>query len=99
MSDLRARAQALRDQFVTAGAQVVDPPVLQPADLLLDLYGEDIRGRAYVTSDAMRGEQIRDLDAQRTRGHQTLQKFTVSKIDFASLKPFTSIEERKLALP
>jgi len=58
MSDLRARAQTLRDQFVAAGAQVVDPPVLQPADLLLDLYGEDIRGRAYVTSDAMRGEQM-----------------------------------------
>ena len=58
MIDLRARAQALRDQFAQAGAQVVDPPVLQPADLLLDLYGEDIRGRAYVTSDAMRGEQM-----------------------------------------
>ncbi|MEO0767256.1 MAG: ATP phosphoribosyltransferase regulatory subunit, partial [Pseudomonadota bacterium] len=58
MSDLRARAHALRGQFVAAGAQVVDPPVLQPADLLLDLYGEDIRARAYVTSDAMRGEQM-----------------------------------------
>jgi len=58
MSDPRARALALRDQFVAAGAQVVDPPVLQPADLLLDLYGEDIRARAYVTSDAMRGEQM-----------------------------------------
>lgn len=58
MTDLRARALALRDQFVAAGAQVVDPPVLQSADLLLDLYGEDIRARAYVTSDAMRGEQM-----------------------------------------
>ncbi|MEO0379708.1 MAG: ATP phosphoribosyltransferase regulatory subunit [Pseudomonadota bacterium] len=58
MSDLRSRAQAMRDRFVAAGAQVVDPPVLQSADLLLDLYGEDIRGRAYVTSDAMRGEQM-----------------------------------------
>ena len=58
MSDLRARAQALCDRFVAAGAQAVNPPVLQPADLLLDLYGEDIRGRAYVTSDAMRGEQM-----------------------------------------
>jgi len=58
MSDLRARALALRDRFVAAGAQAVDPPVLQPASLLLDLYGEDIRARAYVTSDAMRGEQM-----------------------------------------
>jgi ATP phosphoribosyltransferase regulatory subunit len=31
---------------------------LQPAETLLDLYGEDIRARAYVTSDALRGEQM-----------------------------------------
>jgi len=29
-----------------------------PAGALLDLYGEDIRGRAYITSDALRGEQM-----------------------------------------
>jgi len=38
--------------------QVVETPVLQPAEVLLDLYGEDIRARAYVTSDALRGEQM-----------------------------------------
>lgn len=32
--------------------------MLQSAELLLDLYGEDIRARAYVTSDALRGEQM-----------------------------------------
>ncbi|MDC3265334.1 hypothetical protein OAU61_04555, partial [Planktomarina temperata] len=32
--------------------------ILQPADVLLDLYGEDIRARAYVTSDPLRGEQM-----------------------------------------
>lgn len=32
--------------------QLVHPPVLQPADLFLDLIGEDIRRRAFVTSDA-----------------------------------------------
>lgn len=37
---------------------MVEPPVLQPAGPLLDLYGEDIRARAYVTSDALRGEQM-----------------------------------------
>ena len=58
MMDARQRAFALRDRFVAAGAQAVEPPVLQPADLLLDLYGEDIRARAYVTSDALRGEQM-----------------------------------------
>ena len=58
MADVRLRAMALRDSFVAAGAQVVEPPILQSAETLLDLYGEDIRGRAYVTSDALRGEQM-----------------------------------------
>ncbi|MCF6232879.1 MAG: ATP phosphoribosyltransferase regulatory subunit [Rhodobacteraceae bacterium] len=53
-----ARAANLRARFEDAGAQVVETPVLQPAGILLDLYGEDIRARAYVTSDALRGEQM-----------------------------------------
>ena len=53
-----AKAAALRSLFEAAGAVPVDPPILQPAETLLDLYGEDIRARAYVTSDAMRGEQM-----------------------------------------
>ena len=53
-----ARATALRGMFEAEGAQVVETPILQPADTLLDLYGEDIRARAYVTSDAVRGEQM-----------------------------------------
>jgi len=55
---IRERAAALRTRFETAGALAVETPVLQPAGTLLDLYGEDIRGRAYVTSDALRGEQM-----------------------------------------
>ncbi|WP_371225333.1 ATP phosphoribosyltransferase regulatory subunit [Roseovarius sp. 2305UL8-3] len=57
-SAIRAEAARLRDMVEETGAQVVETPVLQPADLLLDLYGEDIRARAYVTSDALRGEQM-----------------------------------------
>lgn len=53
---IAARAALLRQRFEIAGGQVVDLPLLQSADTLLDLYGEDIRGRAYVTSDALRGE-------------------------------------------
>ncbi len=53
-----ARAAELRAHFEGAGALAVEPPILQPAETLLDLYGEDIRARAYVTSDAMRGEQM-----------------------------------------
>ncbi|THH36272.1 ATP phosphoribosyltransferase regulatory subunit [Aliishimia ponticola] len=56
--DTNARAMGLREVFETAGAEVVDPPLLQPAETLLDLYGEDVRGRAYITSDALRGEQM-----------------------------------------
>ncbi len=53
-----AKATALRRFFEGQGATPVEPPILQPADTLLDLYGEDIRARAYVTSDALRGEQM-----------------------------------------
>ena len=56
--EVLARAAELRAEFVAAGAAVVETPILQPAELLLDLYGEDIRARAYVTSDALRGEQM-----------------------------------------
>jgi ATP phosphoribosyltransferase regulatory subunit len=52
------KAARLREMFMQAGAQPVECGILQPADTLLDLYGEDIRGRAYVTSDALRGEQM-----------------------------------------
>ena len=56
--DTNALAATLRAGFEAQGAQAVEPPILQPADTLLDLYGEDIRARAYVTSDALRGEQM-----------------------------------------
>ena len=55
---IRQKAVDLRAQFVAAGATIIDLPVLLPAETLLDLYGEDIRGRAFVTSDALRGEQM-----------------------------------------
>jgi ATP phosphoribosyltransferase regulatory subunit len=53
-----SRAADLRGVFEAAGATPVEAQILQPADTLLDLYGEEIRARAYVTSDAMRGEQM-----------------------------------------
>jgi ATP phosphoribosyltransferase regulatory subunit len=57
-SETLAKAAQLRAMFEAQGAMVVEPPILQPAETLLDLYGEDIRARAYVTSDALRGEQM-----------------------------------------
>jgi len=53
---IRAEAARLQAAFVTAGAHPVEADVLQPAETLLDLYGEDIRARAYVTNDPLRGE-------------------------------------------
>lgn len=53
-----ARAADLSAGFEAAGALRIETPILQPAEALLDLYGEDIRARAYVTSDALRGEQM-----------------------------------------
>jgi ATP phosphoribosyltransferase regulatory subunit HisZ len=53
----RGRA-ALLAPFRAAGAQPVEADILQPAETLLDLYGEDIRARAYVTADPLRGEMM-----------------------------------------
>jgi ATP phosphoribosyltransferase regulatory subunit len=45
-----------RAAFEAAGATHVELPILQQADTLLDLYGEDIRGRAYTARDPLAGE-------------------------------------------
>ena len=37
--------------FARAGFEPVAPPVIQPADLFLDLIGEDLRARTYVFTD------------------------------------------------
>ncbi|MEM8978759.1 MAG: ATP phosphoribosyltransferase regulatory subunit [Pseudomonadota bacterium] len=51
-------AQNLVAGFQARGAARVEAAILQPADTLLDLYGEDIRARAYTTADPLRGEQM-----------------------------------------
>jgi ATP phosphoribosyltransferase regulatory subunit len=45
------RAPALVASYVRAGYMRLDPPVLQPAEPFLDLSGEDIRRRMFLTSD------------------------------------------------
>ena len=56
------RAEAARLQALLAdavgGARAIEADILQPAETLLDLYGEDIRARAYVTADPVRGERV-----------------------------------------
>lgn len=55
---IRAEAERLFAAFRAAGAQAVDADLLLPAGALLDLYGEDIRARAYVTQDPILGEMM-----------------------------------------
>ena len=54
----RATGARLLSAFRAAGAVEVETDILQPAGALLDLYGEDIRARAYVTSDPLSGEMM-----------------------------------------
>lgn len=55
---IQAEAARITDVFRAAGADTVEAAILQPAAVMLDLYGEDIRGRAYVTHDPMQGEMM-----------------------------------------
>jgi len=55
---IRRLGAALRDWFADRGAVPVETDILQPAGTLLDLYGEDIRARAYVTADPLLGEMM-----------------------------------------
>lgn len=57
-ADIRAEAIRLRTRFEARGAEVFEADILQPAGALLDLYGEDIRARAFVTQDPLRGEMM-----------------------------------------
>ena len=57
-SDIRAEADRILARFASSGAETVETDILMPAGTLLDLYGEDIRARAFVTQDPLRGEQM-----------------------------------------
>lgn len=54
----RAETERILSVFEAAGAVRVEAAILQPAGTLLDLYGEDIRARAYVTRDPVEGEMM-----------------------------------------
>jgi ATP phosphoribosyltransferase regulatory subunit len=45
------RAEALVASYERTGYRRVAPAILQPADPFLDLSGEDIRKRMYLTTD------------------------------------------------
>src|SRR5271163_2877257 len=49
----QAAAQGLLASYMRAGYVQTDPPVLQPAEPFLDLSGEDIRRRMFLTTDPL----------------------------------------------
>jgi ATP phosphoribosyltransferase regulatory subunit len=53
----RARAETLVDLFERAGYLRAEPAILQPADVFLELSGEELRRRLFLTSDAS-GEEL-----------------------------------------
>ncbi|MEM6618364.1 MAG: ATP phosphoribosyltransferase regulatory subunit [Pseudomonadota bacterium] len=55
---IRTTAAGLTQAFQDAGALPVETETLLPADVLLDLYGEDIRARAFTTYDPAQGERM-----------------------------------------
>lgn len=55
---IRSEAARLLTYFEDHGAARVEADILQPASTLLDLYGEDIRARAFTTQDPVLGEAM-----------------------------------------
>jgi len=55
---IRSEAARLEQIFIDAGALRIEADSLLNAETLLDLYGEDIRARAYVTNDPVMGERM-----------------------------------------
>ncbi len=48
---LEAQAQLLMSVFAKAGHEAVAPAIIQPADVFLDVIGENLRARTYVFTD------------------------------------------------
>lgn len=48
---LEAQAHKLMAVFQAAGYEAVAPAIIQPADIFLDVIGEDLRARSYVFTD------------------------------------------------
>jgi ATP phosphoribosyltransferase regulatory subunit len=48
---LEAQAHAIMATFASHGYEAVAPAIIQPADIFLDVIGEELRGRTYVFTD------------------------------------------------
>ena len=52
------KANQLQKKFLQTDAELVDVDMFLPAKSLLDLYGEDMRSRAYIAEDSILGDNI-----------------------------------------
>jgi len=48
---LEAQAHDIMGSFTSEGYEAVAPAIIQPADIFLDVVGEELRGRTYVFTD------------------------------------------------
>ncbi len=48
---LERQAALIMSVLIGAGCEAVAPAILQPADVFLDVVGEDLRARTYVFND------------------------------------------------
>ncbi len=47
-----ARVDLLAQSFAAHGFRLVEPAILQPLDVFIDLAGEDLRRRLFITASA-----------------------------------------------
>lgn len=55
---LKESLATLQAHFAASGAEHLDLPYLYPSEELLNLYGEDLRARAFLYGDAERGDEL-----------------------------------------
>jgi ATP phosphoribosyltransferase regulatory subunit len=53
----RTAGERALDCFLAAGFERIEPPILQPASIFLDMSGEEVRRRLFLTADAA-GEEL-----------------------------------------
>src|SRR5271154_872385 len=73
------RAHTLVSSYVRAGYAQIEPPLLQPAEPFLDLSGEDIRRRMFLTSDPLGRELCLRPDLTIPVSHAYLQSPAAGK--------------------
>ena len=53
----RSAGERALDYFLEAGFERTEPPILHPAAIFLDMSGEEVRRRLFLTADAS-GEEL-----------------------------------------